>query len=51
MITAGCFGFEENTMLFLLILVIAAITAVVAVSVFGMLLIKAAIEDILEEFR
>ena len=38
-------------MLFLLILAIAALVAVVAVSVFGMLLIKAAIDDILEEFR
>lgn len=49
--TAGaCCGSEVN-MLFLLILSIAAIVAVVAVSIFGMLLIKAAIEDILEEFR
>ena len=38
-------------MLFLLILAIVALVAVVAVSVFGMLLIKAAIDDILEEFR
>ena len=38
-------------MLFLLILASAALVAVVAVSVFGMLLIKAAIDDILEEFR
>jgi len=38
-------------MLFLLILAIAALVAVVAISVFGMLLIKAAIDDILEEFR
>lgn len=38
-------------MLFLLILAIAAVAAVVAVSIFGMLLIKAAIEDVLEEFR
>ncbi len=38
-------------MLFLLILAIAALVAVVAVSVFGMLLIKTAIDDILEEFR
>ena len=38
-------------MLYLLILAIAALVAVVAISVFGMLLIKAAIDDILEEFR
>jgi hypothetical protein len=38
-------------MLFIMILAIAALIAVVAVSIFGMLLIKAAIEDILEEFR
>lgn len=34
-----------------MILAIAVLIAVVAVSIFGMLLIKAAIEDILEEFR
>ena len=34
-----------------MILAIAALVAVVAVSVFGMLLIKTAIDDILEEFR
>lgn len=50
MTAEGCCGSEVN-MLFLLILAIAAIVAVVAVSIFGMLLIKAAIEDILEEFR
>jgi hypothetical protein len=38
-------------MLFIMILAIAVLIAVVAVSIFGMLLIKAAIEDILEEFR
>lgn len=38
-------------MMWLFILAIAALIAVVAVSVFGMLLIKAVIDDILEEFR
>lgn len=38
-------------MLFIMILAIAVLIVVVAVSIFGMLLIKAAIEDILEEFR
>ena len=42
---------EEIEMLFIMILAIAVLIAVVAVSIFGMLLIKAAIEDILEEFR
>lgn len=38
-------------MLVLLILGIAALVAVVSVSIFGMLLIKNTIEDILEDFR
>lgn len=38
-------------MMWLFILAIVAIVAVVAVSIFGMLLIKAVIDDILEEFR
>ena len=38
-------------MLCVMILAIAVLIVVVAVSIFGMLLIKAAIEDILEEFR
>lgn len=38
-------------MMWLFILAIAALIAVVAVSVFGMLLIKEVIDDILEEFR
>lgn len=38
-------------MLFLLIMAIAAIVAVVAVSIIGMLLIKAAVDEFLEEFR
>lgn len=42
---------KEQKMLCLTILAIAAIAAVVAVPVFGMLLIKAAIDDVLEEFR
>lgn len=50
MTAEDCCGSEVKMML-LLILAIAAIVAVVAVSIFGMLLIKAAIEDILEEFK
>lgn len=38
-------------MLFILILAIVAVVAVAGVSIFGLLIIKAAIDDILEEFR
>lgn len=38
-------------MILFLILAIAAISAVVAVSIFGMLLIKAVFDDILRDFR
>lgn len=38
-------------MLIVLILGIAALVAVVSVSIFGMLLIKQTIADILEDFR
>lgn len=38
-------------MLICLILAVAALAAVVTVSVMGMLVIKAVVDDILEEFR